>query len=161
MGVAMNNMPLLSHMIAVTNRRLCTRGFTEQIERICHAKPDRIILREKDLDDKAYEDLLCSVLPICHEYEIPLFVSGRIELSAKYSTPAFIYPTMILWALIKKKLLVSPSILLPRQKMQCEITPPILLPDIFLPLTAKKAYRRVDLIFWKIYATVLRQLAPS
>lgn len=86
MGVAMNDMPLLSHMIAVTNRQLCTRNFTEQIERICHAGPDRIILREKDLEDKAYEGLLCSVLPICHEYEIPLFVSGRIELAAKYNT---------------------------------------------------------------------------
>ena len=40
---------MMEHLIAVTDRNLCQRDFFVQIERICRQKPDRIILREKDL----------------------------------------------------------------------------------------------------------------
>lgn len=160
MGVAMNNMPLLSHMIAVTNRQLCTRSFTEQIERICHAKPDRIILREKDLEDKAYEALLCSVLPICDEYEIPLFVSGRIELAAKYNTGLHLSYNDFMAFNQTKTVGVSVHSAAEAENAARNNATYIIAGHI-LPLTAKKAYRRGDLIFWKIYAAVLRQLAPS
>lgn len=82
----MNDTLLLSHMIAVTNRRLCNGDFLKQVDRICRANPDRIILREKDLDAASYEALLCAVLPICEKYKIPLCVSGHIQLAAKYNT---------------------------------------------------------------------------
>ena len=41
-------------IIAVSNRKLCERPFTEQIERVCQIKPEAIILREKDLSEEEY-----------------------------------------------------------------------------------------------------------
>ena len=41
-------------IIAVSNRKLCERPFTEQIERVCQIKPEAIILREKDLSEEGY-----------------------------------------------------------------------------------------------------------
>ena len=39
-------------IIAVSNRKLCEKPFTEQIERVCQIKPEAIILREKDLSEQ-------------------------------------------------------------------------------------------------------------
>lgn len=44
-------------VVAVTNRSLCTRPFLEQVERVCAFQPAALILREKDLDESAYEAL--------------------------------------------------------------------------------------------------------
>lgn len=55
-------------IIAVTNRHLCNRPLTEQIERIAsEVKLDKLILREKDLCEKEYERLAINVMKICKE----------------------------------------------------------------------------------------------
>ena len=59
-------------LIAVTNRHLCARPFTEQIRRICDLKPAAIILREKDLSEDAYTLLLSQVKEICDNSGISL-----------------------------------------------------------------------------------------
>ena len=46
---------LFDTVIAVTNRRLCDRPFTEQLERVCSHHPRALILREKDLPENEYE----------------------------------------------------------------------------------------------------------
>ena len=58
-------------LICITNRRLCGDGFLLQIEKIAAAKPDCIILREKDLDEKAYSELALRVSEICGRYDVP------------------------------------------------------------------------------------------
>ena len=44
-------------LIAVTNRHLCSRPFTEQITRFCKLHPKALILREKDLPEEEYFSL--------------------------------------------------------------------------------------------------------
>lgn len=58
-------------VIAVTNRRLCTRPFLEQIQRVCRLQPRALILREKDLPEEEYALLFRQVLEICRRYQVP------------------------------------------------------------------------------------------
>lgn len=60
---------MYSGLLAVTNRKLCERDFLEQIERLAKSDIEAIILREKDLDETAYEALAESVLKICGRYK--------------------------------------------------------------------------------------------
>lgn len=57
-------------IIAVTNRKLCTRPFLEQIRRVAAERPYALILREKDLPEAEYEELAGKVIEICREEEI-------------------------------------------------------------------------------------------
>lgn len=58
-------------IFCITNRRLCSGDFLEQIEKIAAAKPERIMLREKDLDPESYRDLAKKVIEICRRYDVP------------------------------------------------------------------------------------------
>lgn len=58
------------HIIAVTNRRLCSRPFDEQLRRVCSCHPKALILREKDLTEEAYTQLAGEVLDICRSYDV-------------------------------------------------------------------------------------------
>ena len=58
-------------VVAVTNRSLTERPFLEQIRRVCEMHPDALILREKDLSEKEYEELAKEVMAICAEYKVP------------------------------------------------------------------------------------------
>lgn len=78
---------MMEHLIAVTNRDLCQRDFFEQIERICRRKPDRIILREKDLTDDDYIKLARKCQILCRNFDVPMSVNGRIEIARLLSIP--------------------------------------------------------------------------
>ncbi len=58
-------------LIAVTNRHLCSRPFTEQITRVCQLHPRALILREKDLPEEEYFSLARQVKEICEQFEVP------------------------------------------------------------------------------------------
>ena len=45
----------MSDLICITNRKLCSNNFLDQIEMIASAHPKAIVLREKDLSEKEYE----------------------------------------------------------------------------------------------------------
>ena len=64
-------------VVAVTNRSLTERPFLEQIRRVCEMHPDALILREKDLSEKEYEELAKEVMAICAEYKIPYICRFR------------------------------------------------------------------------------------
>lgn len=66
-------------IIAVTNRLLCTDNFLNCIEKICKAKPDALILREKDLQDFDYKNLAAHVKKICDACGVYLFVNSKID----------------------------------------------------------------------------------
>jgi len=70
-------------IICVTNRLLCKNDFLEQIEKICSKNIYAIILREKDLDDKSYENLFIDCNKICKKYNISLFVNSKINIAIK------------------------------------------------------------------------------
>lgn len=59
-------------VICITNRALCREDFLTRIERIAQAKPDGIILREKDLPEDAYTELARKVQAVCTAHDVPL-----------------------------------------------------------------------------------------
>ena len=62
------------NILAVTNRHLCTRPFTEQMERVCSIHPQAVILREKDLSEKDYTVLAQEIMGICQAHNVPLIL---------------------------------------------------------------------------------------
>lgn len=59
-------------IICVTQRHLCADSFFSQLENICSAGVDGIILREKDLDEKGYLELAEKAADICGKYDVPM-----------------------------------------------------------------------------------------
>lgn len=64
----------MCNVICVTNRRLAGDDFLGQIRKVAGAGVSGIILREKDLDEPAYEKLAEQVQRICGEAGAPFFV---------------------------------------------------------------------------------------
>lgn len=62
---------MFQNVIAVSNRKLCTRPFLEQIEIVCQYRPQALILREKDLSEKEYAILGEETVQICRKYSVP------------------------------------------------------------------------------------------
>ena len=58
----------MSGLICITNRKLCSNNFLDQIEMIASAHPKAIVLREKDLSEKEYEQLARQVMQICQKH---------------------------------------------------------------------------------------------
>ena len=58
----------MSDLICITNRKLCSNNFLAQIEMIASAHPKAIVLREKDLSEKEYEQLARQVMQICKKH---------------------------------------------------------------------------------------------
>ena len=61
---------IFQNVIAVSNRKLCTRPFPEQIESVCRHRPQSLILREKDLNESEYGKLGQEVKEICKKYQV-------------------------------------------------------------------------------------------
>lgn len=58
----------MSDLICITNRKLCSNNFSDQIEMIASAHPKAIVLREKDLSEKEYEQSARQVMQICQKH---------------------------------------------------------------------------------------------
>ena len=58
----------MSDLICITNRKLCSNNFSDQIEMIASAHPKAIVLRGKDLSEKEYEQLARQVMQICQKH---------------------------------------------------------------------------------------------
>ncbi|MGB8452808.1 MAG: thiamine phosphate synthase [Anaerocolumna sp.] len=72
------------NIITITNRKLCNRPLTEQIERIAReVKLDKLILREKDLSEKEYEKLAADVMKICRENHIDCILHTFIQVAVR------------------------------------------------------------------------------
>lgn len=70
-------------IIAVSNRKLCERPFTEQIKRVCQIKPEAIILREKDLSEEEYKILAERIMEICTQYQVTCILHTFWKTAAK------------------------------------------------------------------------------
>lgn len=74
---------LWSRITVVTNRKLSVRPFLEQIEILCKKRPERILLREKDLEQEAYTRLAGKVKEICDRYQVPFYCHTYREAAVK------------------------------------------------------------------------------
>ncbi len=68
-------------MIVITSRNLCARPFLEQIELIAKARPEMVILREKDLCHDELLSLAARCLDICERYNVPLAINSNTEVA--------------------------------------------------------------------------------
>ena len=83
-------------VVAVTNRSLTERPFLEQIRRVCEMHPDALILREKDLSEKEYEELAKKVMAICAEYKVPCILHTFWRVAEKLKCDTVHLPLPIL-----------------------------------------------------------------
>lgn len=70
-------------LLAITNRKLCNKDFSEKIQDICGLNEKKIkfvsiVLREKDLSENEYKDLATKVLEVC-----------KITIQSAYCIPTF------------------------------------------------------------------------
>lgn len=87
---------IYQNVIAVTNRHLCSRPLTEQVERICRCHPKAVILREKDLTEGAYSDLAREVTVICRNYDVPCILHTFVNTAKMLNCPAIHLPLPLL-----------------------------------------------------------------
>ena len=84
------------NILAVTNRHLCTRPFTEQMERVCSMHPQAVILREKDLSEKDYTVLAQEIMGICQAHNVPLILHTYPGAAKKLRCTAIHLPLPLL-----------------------------------------------------------------
>lgn len=70
-------------LICVTNRKLCQEDFLHRIDKLAGAKPYAVMLREKDLDLPAYEQLARQVQAICDRYGVLLILHKNSTVAEK------------------------------------------------------------------------------
>lgn len=81
-----------SRVIAVSNRRLCSRPFLEQVERVLKLQPKAFLLREKDLAEEEYVKLAAEVKGLCEAYQVPLIPHFYPEAAQKLKIPVVHLP---------------------------------------------------------------------
>ena len=91
-------------MVCITNRHLFehveTAGgqpsFLARLERIDAAHPAAIVLREKDMEEGAYEALAGEVQAICHHYQVPFIAHTYARVAAQLGADALHLPLPLL-----------------------------------------------------------------
>ena len=66
--------------ICITNRKLVEGDFFTQLERVLkEAKPDMVILREKDLLIEDYKEMAAEFIELCHHYNTKCILHNFID----------------------------------------------------------------------------------
>ena len=74
-------------ILCVTNQALCKGDYLQQLQKIAAAKPDAIILREKQLSEPAYQALAEQVQRICQWQGVQLICNHQISVAEHLSLP--------------------------------------------------------------------------
>lgn len=67
----------------MTNRHLAGDDFLGQLQKAAQAGVEGIILREKDLDEQAYEELAARVKAVCEEAQVPLILHTYVNAAKR------------------------------------------------------------------------------
>lgn len=72
-------------LYAVTDRRWLKEGQTlaSVVEDILKNGVTLVQLREKELDDAAFEAEALEIMNVCHKYKVPLIINDNVELAVK------------------------------------------------------------------------------
>lgn len=84
------------NVITVTNRKLSSRPFMEQMERVVKLHPKAVILREKDLSEEEYAELAAQILTLCKQYQVPCMLHTYLETARKLQHPYIHLPLFLL-----------------------------------------------------------------
>ena len=145
-------------LIAVTNRHLCSRPFTEQITRVCKLHPKALILREKDLPEEEYFSLARQVKEICEQFKVPFIPHFYPAVARELGCDIYHFHFCLKirkWFPIFIQLEL-PSILFLKQSKRKSWELPISQQDIFMLPTARKGSRHGDFHFCRMYAKLCR-----
>lgn len=74
-------------ILCVTNQALCKGDYLQQLQKIAAAKPDAMILREKQLSETAYQALAEQMQRICQEQGVQLICNHQISVAERLSLP--------------------------------------------------------------------------
>ena len=143
-------------LIAVTNRHLCSRPFTEQITRVCKLHPKALILREKDLPEEEYFSLARQVKEICEQFKVPFIPHFYPAVARELGCDRLHLPLPLLLENPKVVSDFHTSILFLKQSKRKSWELPISQQDIFMLPTAKKGSRHGDFHFCRMYAKLCR-----
>ena len=88
--------------IAITNKDLVKGDYIKQLEKVLRTRPFGMLLREKGMEEKEYEQLAGQVLPLAELYGVPCFIHSRIDLAKRLSCPNIHLPMPVLMELVKK-----------------------------------------------------------
>ena len=86
----------MSDLICITNRKLCSNNFSDQIEMIASAHPKAIVLREKDLSEKEYEQLARQVMQICQKHGTQCIIHSFSNVATALGATAVHMPLPLL-----------------------------------------------------------------
>ena len=73
----------MAELICVTQRSLCSDDFLERIRHLAQAKPQAILLREKDLGEADYEVLAREVQERCAPWGVRLIVRRYADVARR------------------------------------------------------------------------------
>lgn len=83
-------------LICVTNRQLCRENFLDRVERLARAGPQALLLREKDLEPAAYEQLAGQVQEICLRHGVQLILQQNLAAAKKLAVHRVQVPLTLL-----------------------------------------------------------------
>lgn len=84
------------NILAVSNRKLCSRPFEEQIERVCSYHPRALILREKDMPEEEYYLLAKKIMGICRKYKVSCIPHTYVESARRLGSQSIHLPLFLL-----------------------------------------------------------------
>ena len=83
-------------MIAVTSRLLCEGPFLERVGRIASARPELVVLREKDLSSEDYLSLARDCLVVCSGHGVRLSINTHVDVARELGVGAVHLPMPVL-----------------------------------------------------------------
>ncbi len=93
----------MSEILCITNRHLCTDDFFSRIDSIARARPHGIILREKDLREKEYEELADEVMSICDKHGVECILHTFSNVAQRLGCKSFQAPLYIIEGMKEKE----------------------------------------------------------
>lgn len=83
-------------IICVTDRKSCREDYFARLDKIAAAKPDRIILREKELSNTDYTIFAEKSIKICRKYNIPCSIHTYADTAEKLGAGDIHIPMAVL-----------------------------------------------------------------
>lgn len=83
-------------IICVTDRKSCREDYFARLDKIAAAKPDRIILREKELSNTDYTIFAEKSMNICRKYNIPCSIHTYADTAEKLGAGDIHLPITVL-----------------------------------------------------------------
>ncbi len=96
-------MPDQIKICCMTNRHLAVQDYYDQIRQIASARPEAVIVREKDLPEQEYETLAAQVMDICEQYKVLCILHTYTDAAIRLGAAALHLPMSLLLTMTEDK----------------------------------------------------------